>query len=429
MANLPTFDFETEADAIKRKQAIADALQQSSLAPMQMPTTPGARLSPLNGMAKLLEAYVAGKKGDEAKAERGALSQRYGDELRTGMEQYYKTSQGYDAPSMVAQPGGDGTPQSIRVPGDRKKAIFDALASNHPVLRDLAMKQLAEEGKNQLTPKDLLGIATPESVLANTANPASWKPKRELKAVAPGEVMIDAAGNFAEPGNPRGTAPWQTRTIGGDLYQQTATGLKKLDNSPKVNVNTNVVNKGEGKFMEGLGTKTADDVMTAKAAKVEAQRTLQTVAKLEALDAQGVYSGPQANLVMTLGSFADGLGMRVDSKKLGTSQAYQGEVMGQLANQLTGSLARSTTDKDMEILKAPLPQLLNTAEGRAALRRQMAAKAQEKIAYADAVQANLEQEFPEAGRMLRVTPGNVAVPQRTDLGGMPSPTIKWGDLP
>ena len=120
------------------------------------------------------------------------------------MEQYYKTMQGYEVPSPSTAPGADGTLQMVKVPGDRKKAIFDALASNHPALRDLAMQQLKEEGKNQLTPKDLLSIATPESVLANTSNPAAWKPKRELKAYAPGEVLLDSSGNYATPGNPSG---------------------------------------------------------------------------------------------------------------------------------------------------------------------------------------------------------------------------------
>ena len=101
MPMMPTYDFETEADAIKRKQAIADAMQASALRPMEMPTQPGVKVSGLNVLAKLLEGYVAGKKSDEAKSERSALSQRYGDELRSGMEQYYKTMQGYEAPSMA----------------------------------------------------------------------------------------------------------------------------------------------------------------------------------------------------------------------------------------------------------------------------------------------------------------------------------------
>ena len=61
MPMMPTYDFETEADAIKRKQAIADALQQSALQPLQMPTQPGVRLFGVNVLAKLLEGYVAGK--------------------------------------------------------------------------------------------------------------------------------------------------------------------------------------------------------------------------------------------------------------------------------------------------------------------------------------------------------------------------------
>ena len=121
MPMMPTYDFETEADAIKRKQAIADALQQSALAPMQMPTQPGVKLSGVNVLAKLLEGYVAGKKSDEAKADRTALSQRYGDELKSGMEQYYKTMQGYETPSMALTPNEDGSPQMVKSPAIERK--------------------------------------------------------------------------------------------------------------------------------------------------------------------------------------------------------------------------------------------------------------------------------------------------------------------
>ena len=418
MPMMPTYDFETEADAIKRKQAIADALQQSALAPMQMPQQPGVKLSGVNVLAKLLEGYVAGKKSDEAKSERAALSQRYGDELKSGMEQYYKTMQGYETPSMALAPNEDGTPQMVKVPGDRKKAIFDALASNHPVLRDLAMQQLKEEGKNQLTPKDLLTISTPESVLASINNPGAWKPKRELKAVAPGEVLLDSSGNFATPGNPGGTPPWQTTKIAGDLYQQSATGLKKLDNAPKVTVH-NAVNMGDNALMKKLGESTAELINTARTGKQQAQQMMFTAQRLEELNGKGVFSGPTANVATTLGAFAQTLGVPVDQNKLGRSEEYNAILAQQVAKVLTAGngVGRSMTDEDRKRFEQQFPQLVSTPQGRQQIIGMLRNSAAQDLQYANQVEANLRKNYPEAARLWDVAPTNVGFPTPANAGG------------
>lgn len=418
MPMMPTYDFETEADAIKRKQAIADALQQSALAPMQMPTQPGVKLSGVNVLAKLLEGYVAGKKSDEAKADRTALSQRYGDELKSGMEQYYKTMQGYETPFMALAPNEDGSPQMVKVPGDRKKAIFDALASNHPILRDLAMQQLKEEGKNTLTPKDLLAIATPESILANPNNTAGWKPKRELKAVAPGEVLLDSSGNFATPGNPAGSPPWKTTTIGGDLYQESSTGLRKLDNTPKVSVHT-TVQTGDNALMKKLGESTAELIDGARKGKQQAQQTQFTANRLEELNNKGVFSGPTANIATTLGAFAQTLGVPVDQNKLGRSEEYNAILAQQVSKVLTAGsgVGRSMTDEDRKRFEAQFPQLISTPQGRQQIIGMLRNSAAQDLQYANQVEANLRKSYPEAARLWDVAPTNVGFPNPANAGG------------
>lgn len=418
MPMMPTYDYETEADALKRKQAIADAMQQSALAPMQMPRQPGAKVSGLNVLAKLLEGYAAGKSSEAVKGERTALAQRYGEDLRSGMEQFYKTSQGYSAPSMARVPGEDGTPQMVHVPGDRKKAIFDALASNHPVLRDLAIQQLKEEGKNQLTPKDLLAISTPESVLASINNPGAWKPKRELKAVAPGEVLLDSSGNFATPGNPAGSAPWKTTTIGGDLYQESPTGLKKLDNAPKVTVH-NSVQMGDNALMKKLGESTAEMIDNARKGKQQAQQTNFTANRLEELNNKGVFSGPTANVATTLNAFAQTLGVPVDQAKLGRSEEYNAILAQQVSKVLTAgnSVGRSMTDEDRKRFEAQFPQMISTPQGRQQIIGMLRNSAAQDLQYANQVEANLRKSYPEAARLWDVAPTNVGFPTPANAGG------------
>lgn len=432
------YDYDLEAANIKRRQAVLESMQSGALAPMQFaPANQGGQASPThwtNALAKLAQGYAAKKGQEEVTNRQQALSSRYSDDLRAGMEAYDKTARGGVTSNGDYGPMADGSTQggtTSITKGDPRKAIYDAMASNHPVLRDFAMKQMAEQAKGQLTPVELAKMATPESVLKNPNDPRSWSPERKLQFATPGSIPVDAGGNATTLGGTDLTNPgWKTVNIGGDLYQQTATGLKKLDNAPKINnnISTNVINKGETKFMEGVGTANAKAFEEAKAAKVGAQRTIQSMQKLEQLEQQGVLSGPTADISMTLGSLAQAVGMPVNTKKLATSQAYQGELMANLGAQLTGSLARSTTDKDMEILKAPLPQLLGSPEGRAALRRQAIAKANEHIQYAESVQQNLVQAYPEAARLLQTSPGEVPVPMRSDLDSPSGRVVKWGDL-
>lgn len=441
MPMMPTYDFETEADAIKRKQAIADALQQSALQPLQLPTQPGVKLSGVNVLAKLLEGYVAGKKSDEAKADRTALSQRYGDELKSGMEQYYKTMQGYETPSMVLAPNEDGSPQMVKVPGDRKKAIFDALASNHPVLRDLAMQQLKEEGKNTLTPKDLLTIATPESVLANPNNTSGWKPKRELKAVAPGEVLLDSSGNFATPGNPSGVAPWTTTNIGGDLYQRSATGLKKLDNAPKVNVNANPVIMGQRAGTQEYFKNAAQQVGDMGKQANASQQLLHTLNTLEQLHKAGINSNITSGAATALQNFAQQMGVRVDSARLANTEAYNSlitDLWQRSVAQYGGN--RGVTQSEAEEIKKLTPLASTSSQAREqlfALQRNVAirnieAYKQANKSFAQAAAADDPRLFqiPDYIQGSYIPPaGNAANPTTAlPAGGNAPKRIRWEDM-
>lgn len=430
MSSQVTYNYDLQADDIARRQKIAEALQQQSMQPLQQAQNLGPMASQThwsNGLAKVLQAYLGAKGQSKSSEEKSALSQRYQQDLAEGMQAYDKTSRGYSSP--VSEDLGGNVLPGQEVKADPRKAVMDAMASNHPVLRDFAMKQMVEQAKGQVTAKDLLPYANPSQLMQNPTDPTKWGSKSNLGEID-GMVYDKDNRNIVKLSGP---TPTFTMVNGDRMQVSPSTGAeKKLDNAAKItnNISTNVVNKGEGEFMKGVGATNAKDFAETKAAKVSAQRTIQSMQKLEQLDAQGVYSGPQAAPAMYVGSLLDGMGMKVDTKRLATSQAYQGELLANLGAQLTGSLARSTTDKDMEILKAPLPQLIASPEGRAALRRQAIAKAQEQIQYADGVQAKMIEAYPEAARLLNTSPGQVPVPTRSDLSQPAAgKTIKWSELP
>ena len=62
-----------EQAALDRRRKMAEAMQQQAVLPIEMPTVPGVRISPYQGLAKLLQGYIAGKNLEKADTEQKAL--------------------------------------------------------------------------------------------------------------------------------------------------------------------------------------------------------------------------------------------------------------------------------------------------------------------------------------------------------------------
>lgn len=396
---VPTFDYETQAANIARKRKIVEAMQASAMQGVQQPQQAGVPVATTQLLAPMIKAYMAKKRGEKLDTEQADLTSRYAGDLKTGMEAFARTSQGYHVDQMGGVPAAD-------VAGDPKAAVLQALSSTHPVLQNLGMEMLKEQAKGALTAKDLAGMATPESVLKNPNNQKSWLPQRKLTEVQPGVPLVDTGGNFATPGpQPSGEPAFKTTTINGDLYQETPTGLKKLDNAPKTTVNTTVQN-GDNAFDKTMGELNAKQIDEALKTASTAQQTLDVVGKLRAIDKQGVFSGPTANIAQGLGAFAQTLGIPVDAEKLARGQGYNAILSQQIASYLTAGagVGRSLTDSDRQALEKQFPQLINTPEGRQKIFGILEDAANKRIAFGGQLRKNLQEQFPELHRQISVMP-------------------------
>lgn len=425
-SSYPNYDYDQEQAQLQQRLKVMEALQTGALAPMGPTEVIGGyavKRSPLEALSKVAQAYFAGKQIKSINDEQRGLADRYKGDLKTGIQQFIDgisaqpgqvipEQQGNNPSAYVPQQTLDATQSKDK----QMKAVLDAIASNHPVLQGIGTSYLSSMGKDKITAKELLPYADPKTGIPGLVNNgvSGFVPKKTQPKEVNGVVYDPDSLQILQlkGGNP----PSQVK-IDGDLYEVNAsTGqLKKLDNAPKITTNVrvpvNVVNQGESKFMQTLGEKSAEDLVKVKQEKYNSQQVITSMQKLEQLDRQGVYSGPTAPASQFVGSLAESIGIPVDKSKLASSQAYQGELMSNMQQFLTGSIARSTTDKDAEMLRAPLPQLINSPEGRAVLRRQVIAKAQERIEYADSVQRELEKQFPEAGRLNALTPGSQPSPK------------------
>jgi hypothetical protein len=69
MPDINLSPFNAEQAAMDRRRKMAEALQQQAIAPIEMPTVPGAKVSHYQGLAKLLQGYIAGKEFSKADQE------------------------------------------------------------------------------------------------------------------------------------------------------------------------------------------------------------------------------------------------------------------------------------------------------------------------------------------------------------------------
>jgi len=66
MATINLSPYTAESEAIARRLRLAEALGQKAAQPLEMPTQAGVRISPLAGLAKMLDEYTAGRSSQNA---------------------------------------------------------------------------------------------------------------------------------------------------------------------------------------------------------------------------------------------------------------------------------------------------------------------------------------------------------------------------
>ena len=73
MPDINLSPYTAEQAAIDRRRKMAEAMQQQAILPIDMPNVAGAKVSPYQGLAKLLQGYIAGKNLERADTEQKEL--------------------------------------------------------------------------------------------------------------------------------------------------------------------------------------------------------------------------------------------------------------------------------------------------------------------------------------------------------------------
>jgi hypothetical protein len=101
--NLAPTNFELEA--IQKRRKMAELLMQQAQQPMEMPQMAGVRVSPISGLAKLLQTYTAGKNLKKSEAEEKEYQSDYLSDLG-----FLMRNAGKSTPATEAIPEQDGNP-------------------------------------------------------------------------------------------------------------------------------------------------------------------------------------------------------------------------------------------------------------------------------------------------------------------------------
>lgn len=346
MGSSINYTYDQEAEEIARRQKIAEAMQAASMQAIPEAPRMGAMASQThwsNALAKMVQAYAGAKGVEKAGTDRAALGQRASADLVEGMQQYDKTSRGFSIPGDTPLPEGIDGP--VRQPetfkADPRKAIFDAMASNHPVLRDFAMKQMAEQAKGAWTPEKLAHFANPADVVKNPNDPSTWTGKPNLTPVTPGSAILDTNSNkFVAPGGVQPTV----ETIGGDLYQRAPSGVKKLDNAPKVVVDMG--GKASEKFATKLAEGRADTLVKSYEATKGLPQTLITLDEASKSLRDGIKSGIAGEVGLTLAKIGKSLGFGEVSPEIANTEAFRSQ-MAQSTLEVLKTL-RPASDTDVK---------------------------------------------------------------------------------
>lgn len=139
--------FTAESEAIAKRLRMAEMLAQQSMQPMALPQQPGVRVSHASGLAKMLDAYTAGKEARAAKQEQKALE---ADTLADFVKLYGVMGQTETVPGRVTTPAVPSAPIPENVARQAELARL-----NQP---EVGFEPQAAIGRTLMRPQDVQQI-------------------------------------------------------------------------------------------------------------------------------------------------------------------------------------------------------------------------------------------------------------------------------
>lgn len=144
-------EFSADLQANERRRRMAELLRQQAFEPIAA-QQPGVRVSPTQGLAKMLQAYMAGTEERETANEVKSISERAAANKRSTMAEALRVAQGTPEtiPSFPNDDEGNPMPIYQAQKGDPQAALSMLMASSDPTLSTLGGTALLKA----MEPKD-----------------------------------------------------------------------------------------------------------------------------------------------------------------------------------------------------------------------------------------------------------------------------------
>ena len=114
---------------LQRQQAVAEAMLKNSMSPINVPQ--GTKMHPLQGLAKIVEAYMAQKSLSDADKQRQELTNQNAEMAKSAMSDYEAKRNGIPGITPLTPNDDEGNPMPSRaeVKGDPRAAVAMAVAN------------------------------------------------------------------------------------------------------------------------------------------------------------------------------------------------------------------------------------------------------------------------------------------------------------
>lgn len=179
MADINLSPYSAEQQAMDRRRKMAEAMQQQAASPIEIPTTPGVKISPWQGLAKIFQGYLAGKNLSRSDQEQKDYENRASEEAANFLS---KMGQFETVPSEVTTQGMLAQKPMINGAVDLRKGEDRVLPANPPMINgavDLAdnEKFVYPANPSTITGKvDLKESAIPAEAISQARSPSQQVP-------------------------------------------------------------------------------------------------------------------------------------------------------------------------------------------------------------------------------------------------------------
>jgi hypothetical protein len=376
--------YEQQIEEMKRRQQMAEMLQQQSMQPLESQVAPGGMVvptSPVLGLTKMLQAYMGGKQLRDIEKQRGEREQLEGNkamnflkDIRMGQQQPMSADDALGASLSATPTEAQRMPMSAM---DKQGAMDAAMLGGSPQMRMAAQLAAMKPERNMkiadLNPKDFTSEswkkasqADDPSLLVGVAPKPDKPPQTKLS-----QLMSERAALVAADKTDPAIATYD------------AAIKRETQNAPSAAVTVNLDNKGD-ELSQKLYLEKIDKLSgpAKNAARIEAK-----LAEMEDATKKGTFTGAMAPNATGAAQFMSSFGINVKPEVLANTRTFEA-ASNQLVLDFMASNggARGFTENETQMLRDAFPKIIDSPAARAQIAQLLRNRGKQDVQdYNDAV--------------------------------------------